>query len=363
MYAVETDQLAKSFDGLTVLQGLDMHVPEGAVYGLVGPSNAGKTTLLHLILGFLHKDAGMLRVLGTSDIEPLRGQIGYVPQGIPLPAGFSVREYLRFLGRCGGLAGRQLEARIQEELDAVRLASEAERMIERLARPMLQRLAVAQALLGRPALLLLDEPTSGAELSSQHDLLDLIAEIRSRGQTIILATQFLEEAEYLCDHVGILFGGKIAAEAPMHTLRGPGRNALITLAEMPEPLAEKLRKLSPAVQAERQEIALQPNTPELQTQVLRLLLDEGATIIGLEPFGRPLEDLYRRVVRGEAQPGRLAQPVVGEPPDSQPRITVPLAAEIGRGDTANGAPVLPGRSSGGDTLLRELLQREEHHDQ
>ncbi|HEU5087673.1 MAG TPA: ABC transporter ATP-binding protein [Roseiflexaceae bacterium] len=356
MNAVETHQLSKSIDGFTILHNSDMQVPEGHVYGLLGPSRAGKTTLLHLVLGFLRKDGGTLRVLGTPEIGHVRSQIGYVPQGAVYPAGISAREYLRFLGRCGGINGRQLEARIDDALLAVGLAGEAERLIDKLPRPLLQRLGFAQALLRRPALVLLDEPTAGVETNSQNDMLDLIATLRNQGRTVIFATQFLEEIEYICDDVGILYGGRIAAEAPVSALRGPGRNALITLVELPPALAAKLRQLSPHVACERNEIALQPNSPELQARVLRLILDEGAGVVSVEPFGRPLEDLYRRVVRGIA-------PLAGPSSDTIDRpgaATRPL--ENADGDAANGIAAQPAQRRAGDTLLRDLLQREEHHD-
>jgi ABC-type multidrug transport system ATPase subunit len=355
MYAVETHKLSKSFDGLAVLQGVDLHVPEGAVYGLIGPSNAGKSTLIRLLMGFLRKDGGMLRVLGSADPEQVRGRVGYAPQGAPFPAGTGVREYLRFLGRCGGLAGPQLEAQIDDALQIVGLASEAGRAIDKLPRPEAQRLGIAQALVGKPLLLLFDEVTSGAESGVQHELLDVIAEVRSRGQTILLATPFLEEAEYLCDSIGILYGGRIAAESPMSALRGPGRNALISVAELPAALALRLQQLSPAVECGQQEVALHPSTPELQSQVLRLLLDAGVTIISLEPFGRPLEDLYRRIVRGELpQPDAAGQ--------AEERVTRPLEVADTLLEQPHDGPTQAVRRPG-DTLLRDLLQREEHHEQ
>jgi ABC-2 type transport system ATP-binding protein len=333
MYAIETEELHKAFDEQPVLRGLTLRVPQGSVYGLVGPAGAGKTTLLHLLLGFLRRDAGALQVLGSADVERVRRQIGYLPQGQRYHGRFTPREYLYALGQFGGLPGARLGRRVAEELHAAGLESVADQPIEALARPMLERLGVAQALLSQPALLLLDEPAASDGPGSQS-LLDLIAGLRERGQTILLATQRLELAELFCDRVGILAGGRLAAEAEPRALRGPGRNVLISVASLPAELAERLRAIGPAVLCEGDEIALQPNSPELQARVLGELLGAGVVVVALEPFGRPIEDLYARAVRGLPQEG----PLPGAAPG-----------------------VVPGRPGHGDTLLRELLKNEEQH--
>src|SRR5262249_52451436 len=151
----------KAFDEQPVLRGLTLRIPEGSVYGLVGPSGAGKTTLLHLLLGFLRKDAGTLQVLGSTDVERMRRQVGYLPQGQRYHGRFTPRESLQAVGQLGGVPEGRLRRRVAEELEAAGLESVANQPIETLARPMLQRFGVAQALLNQPALLLLDEPASG----------------------------------------------------------------------------------------------------------------------------------------------------------------------------------------------------------
>lgn len=342
MFAIETDSLYKSFDGTPVLRDLNLRIPEGQVYGLLGPGGAGKSILLHLLLGFLKKDRGMLRVLGTGDIERVRSQIGYLPQAQHYHTRYTAREYLRYLGGYHGLNSQVLDQRINEELEAVGLSEVADRQIEGFTRSAVQRLGLAQALLGRPALLLLDEPTAGLDANGQREIVDLIASLRRRGQTILLATQYLDEAEYLCERIGMLNHGQLITEANAQALRAPGRNALITVSSLPAELAEQLQQLSPAIQCDTHEIALQPNSPALQQQVLYLLIQAGVTIIALEPFGRPLEDLYLKVVRGIALDS-----------DTEPTPATPTLL--------NGGRVVPGRPGMGDTLLRELLKTEDTH--
>jgi ABC-2 type transport system ATP-binding protein len=174
-------------------------------------------------------------------------------------------------------------------------------------------------------------------------MLDLLTEVRRRGHTIFLATHFLEEAEQLCDQVGILFGGKLATEVDVRSLHAPGRRVLISVADMPQELAQRLQRLSPSVRCSGREIVLQQNTPLLQTQVLRMLLDAGVTIIALAPQGRPLEETYLRVVRGEP----IESPADEIPPNS-------MFAPPGHPDSMRTPPM----DRAGDSFLNELLGQE-----
>jgi len=351
MYAIETENLYKSYDGLPVLSGLNLRVPVGQVYGLLGPNGAGKSTLIHLLLGFLKPNRGVLRVFGEQDLEQARGRIGYLPERLRYHLRYSGREYLRYLGRFSDMREPQLSARVEQELDAVGLLDAADRRLAIYSKGMLQRLGIAQALLSDPDILLIDEPTSGLDPAGQREMLSLLGEVRGRNHTIFLTTHFLDEIEQLCDTVGILFGGQLAAEIDVQSLRTPGRNALIKIAQTTPELVERLQRLAPAVRCNGREISLQPNSPALQAQVLRTLLDAQIPIIALEPQGRPLEEIYMRVVRGEPVDVIAEAPPAGmfAPPGHPDAVTRVL-------DAAESAP--PGRPGTGDTLLRELLKQE-----
>ena len=350
MFAIETENLHKSYDGVAVLRGLDMRVPTGQVYGILGPNGTGKSTLIHLLLGFLKPSKGSLRVLGESNLEKIRGHVGYLPERLRYHLRYSGREYLRYLGQFSDMREPQLTTRVDEELHTVGLTDAADRLLNTYSKGMLQRLGIAQALLADPDMLLIDEPTSGLDPSGQHEMLDLLSDLRGRGHTILLTTHFLEEAEQLCDQVGVLFGGKLAAEVDVRLLHAPGSGALISVAGLAPEVAQRLQNISPAVRCNGREVTVQPNTPELQAQVLRTLLDSGATIIGMEARGRPLEEIYLRVVRGEA----LAPPPDAAPPNS-------MFAPPGHPDAAQAPP--SGRTGSGDALLRELLGRDVKPDQ
>jgi ABC-2 type transport system ATP-binding protein len=358
MNAIEIENLHKSYDGLTVLSGLNLRVLQGQVYGLLGPNGSGKSTLIHLLLGFLKPTCGTLRVFGQQDLEQVRGRIGYLPERLRYHLRYSGREYLRYLGQFSDLHGSQLNARVEQELSAVGLLDAADRQLATYSKGMLQRLGIAQALLSDPDILLIDEPTSGLDPAGQREMLELLAEVRGRNHTIFLTTHFLDEIELLCDTVGILFGGKLAAEIDVQSLRAPGRSVLIKVAQMPLELAARLQRITTAVRCTGREISLQPNTPALQAQVLRALLDANVSIIALEPQSRPLEDIYMRIVRGEPIELLATEPVsaISAPPG--------MFAPPGHPDATtrvleSAAPTPPGRPGTGDTLLRELLKQEQ----
>jgi len=276
-----------------------------------------------------------------------------LPERLRYHLRYSGREYLRYLGQFSDLGGSGLNARVEQELGAVGLLEAADRRLATYSKGMLQRLGIAQALLSDPDMLLIDEPTSGLDPAGQREMLDLLADVRGRNHTIFLATHFLDEIELLCDTVGILFAGKLAAEIDVQSLRAPGRSVLIKVADLSADLIERLQRISPAVRCTGREIALQPSTPALQAQVLRVLLDADAPIIALEPQGRPLEDIYMRIVRGEPAELPAAAPPHGmfAPPGHPDAITRVL-------ESTDVTP--PARSGSGDTLLRELLKQEQN---
>lgn len=340
MFAIEVEGLSKSYAGFSVLREMGLRVDAGEVYGLLGPNGAGKSTFLHVLLGFLKPDRGLVRVLGADDVDAVRGRIGYLPERLRYHLRYSAREYLRYLGYFSDMREPQLSKRVDEELRTVGLHDAADRQLGMYSKGMLQRFGIAQALLTDPDMLVIDEPTSGLDPTGQQEMLDLLAEVRRRGHTILLTTHFIEEAEQLCDRVGVLFGGRIAAEVAVARLRGTGSGVVIQVVELPGGVAQEVQRFSPAVHCSGRMITLQPNTPGLQAQVLRALLDANVTILGMETRGRPLEDMYLRVVRGEPLPP-LPEPA---PPNS-------LFAPPGHADAVSSRA----EGASGEVLLRELL--------
>jgi ABC-2 type transport system ATP-binding protein len=350
MLAIETEQLVKSFDNVHVLRGFDLAVPTGQIYGLLGLNGSGKSTLIHLLLGFLRPNRGKVRVLGEHNPERIRGRVGYLPERLRYHMRYTAREYLHYLGRFSDLREPHLSDRVNAELRAVGLLEDADRMLNTYSKGMLQRLGIAQALLHEPELLLIDEPTSGLDPAGQREVFQLLSDLRGQGHTIFLTTHMLDEVEQLCDRVGILFRGKLAGELDSWQLRTTGHNVQIIVASMTPELMLRLQRLDPAVRCQGYEIRIDPNTPELQAAVLRLLLEANVSVISLKPASRNLENFFRRIVSGEPTPTPESPPAEPTPtPESPPAEAEPAPA----------ADVAPGRPSTGETLLRELLSSEQ----
>ncbi|MCS6882055.1 MAG: ABC transporter ATP-binding protein [Oscillochloridaceae bacterium] len=345
---IEIEELHKAYGSLPVLQALNLRVAAGEVYGLLGPNGAGKTTLIHLMMGFLRPNQGRLRLLGSANLERVRPRIGYIPERQRYHTRYTAREYLRFLGQFSGLSGVTLRERVERELATVGLLAAADRSLGTYSKGMLQRLGVAQALLSDPDLLLIDEPTSGLDLAGQREVIELLASVRDRGHTIFLCTHYLQEVELLCDRVGVLAGGRIAAEARMCDLRDVANSVRIRVSELDPELQAQLESLGGNVRCDAQGVRLSPNTPALQATVLRMLLDADVTIMALEPLESPLERLYLWALHSAPPTSAEARGVL--PPSLGPDALV-----------APPAPPPPANERPGesDTLLRELLGRSE----
>lgn len=205
--------------GHLALAGVDLVVPFGSVFGLVGLNGAGKTTFVKALLGVVSPSAGELEVLGGSPGDvAVRARIGYVPERLALPAAWTARAYLRSVARLKRLA--RGDADITRQLGRVGLAKEAERRIGQFSKGMRQRLALAVALLGSPELLVLDEPTDGVDPLGRAEIRQLLAEERARGATLLLNSHLLSETERMCDRIAILSSGTIVREGSVRELCG-----------------------------------------------------------------------------------------------------------------------------------------------
>ncbi|MHB1415817.1 MAG: ABC transporter ATP-binding protein, partial [Chloroflexota bacterium] len=317
MAVIETSDLRKRFDAVQALDGLSLRVEEGEVYGLLGPNGAGKSTLMHLLLGFLRPDRGRIRVFGAAP-SAARNRVGYLPERVRYHTHLTPREYLHALGTFSNLHGKDLKNRCQSLLELVGLAKDGDRRMSGFSKGMLQRVGIAQALVHEPDLLLIDEPTSGLDPAGQREVLDLLTELRRRKHTILMCTHQIAEVKQLCDRMGILSGGRLAAEARVDDLMR-ARGVTITVREqsLPPKTAAQLQSLAPAVQTAGRGVQVQDDEA-LQRQVLRTLLDADLTVAELRPTGDPIEDLFVRVTVG-----KLATQVGTSPED--PTVAVPVA--------------------------------------
>jgi ABC-2 type transport system ATP-binding protein len=215
------------YGGMVAVDSLCLHVRPGELFGLLGPNGSGKSTTLAAIVGALAPMTGEIRVAGRSERDdPLayRRSIGLVPQELALYEELSALQNVAFFGRLYGLSGRLLRRRVAEVLDFVLLADQERRRVRTFSGGMLRRLNLACALLHDPALLLLDEPTVGLDIQSRDAIFARLRQLCERGTAIVFTTHHLEEAELLCDRIGIMDHGRLIAEGTVAELcEGPHR--------------------------------------------------------------------------------------------------------------------------------------------
>jgi ABC-2 type transport system ATP-binding protein len=325
MNVIEIDHLYKSYGSLSVLHDLSLHVAEGEVYGLVGGHGTGKSTLLHLLLGFLKPSAGGLRVLGATDLDLARQRVGYMPERMHYHLRFTAQEYLRFLGQFSDLPGKWLRRRVDEQLRQVGLEHMADRKLSTFSKGMLQRLGVAQALLADPEVLLLDEPLGALDATDQRDLIDILTDLRTQGHTILVGSHYTDALAQLCDRVGILADGTLVAETHIRALRQPGGSVRIQVDRLAPGMSLHLSRIAPTISCSAQRITIQNNTPELQAHVLRTLLDANIAVLALEPLEHPLEQFYLRTLQQSETAHNPAEP--HEPDEHDPLLDSLLLGE------------------------------------
>jgi ABC-2 type transport system ATP-binding protein len=220
---LECHALAKRFGDLTAVDGVSFHIDEGETYGLLGPNGAGKTTTISMAVGLLDADAGDVSLEGnriTTGAVAARAHIGYVPQEIAVYPDLSARENLRFFGRLYGMTGREAAARVDEVLELIGLRDRAGDLAREYSGGMQRRLNIGIGLLHRPRLLVLDEPTVGVDPQSRNAILESVEQLGASGMAVLYTTHYMEEAERLCDRVGIIDTGRLQAEGTRRELVG-----------------------------------------------------------------------------------------------------------------------------------------------
>jgi ABC-2 type transport system ATP-binding protein len=236
---LEVEGARRSFAGRVALDGVNLALAAGEIYGLLGPNGAGKTTLVRAICGRVRLDAGQVRLLGRDPVcEPrARRGLGLVPQELALYSDLSARENLQIFARLMGLGGRESQAAADRLLDRIGLAERAGDPVATLSGGMRRRLNVAAGVIHRPRVLLLDEPTVGVDPTARESIHDLLRDLRRDGLAILLTTHDLEQAAELADRVGMIIDGRIRAQGPVPELIrdvfGDSRELLVTLDTAP----------------------------------------------------------------------------------------------------------------------------------
>ncbi|WP_333645500.1 ABC transporter ATP-binding protein [Lacrimispora sp.] len=218
---LEIKDLRKSFGKFHALNGLDIHISQGALYGFVGPNGAGKTTTIKIMTGLLVADGGKVIIDGTDvsgGSHELKLKIGYVPDFFGVYDNLKVYEYMEFFASCYGISGLKARTRYMTLLEQVGLEDKVNFYVDSLSRGMKQRLCLARALIHDPLLLVLDEPASGLDPRTRFEFKEILKELREQGKTIFISSHVLSELSEMCTDIGIIDQGKMVLSGSMDAI-------------------------------------------------------------------------------------------------------------------------------------------------
>lgn len=238
------ENLNKAYGQRIVLQQLSLSVGNGQIYGLLGPNGAGKTTTINILCNLLQADSGSVSIDGQPVSERTKRLLGVSPQETLVYQYLTCAENLAFFATLYGLRGRRRQEQVQHCLQVMGLVDRADSLAKTLSGGMQRRLSIAIALVHRPKLLILDEPTTGLDVEARFELWDLIRQLQQQGITLLLTTHLLDEAERLCDRIGILKKGQICVEGSLAELRTLIPAQEIVLIQTPQPNAAIARAQS-----------------------------------------------------------------------------------------------------------------------
>ena len=294
-FAIEALNVEKRYGALQALAGVSLAVAEGEFFGLLGPNGAGKTTLISVIAGLARASSGTVRVMGAdviADYRRARRMLGVVPQELVFDPFFSVRETLRIQSGYYGIRGN--DAWIDEVMHHLDLTAKADANMRTLSGGMKRRVLVAQALVHRPPVIVLDEPTAGVDVGLRQALWQFIRRLNRDGHTIVLTTHYLEEAEELCDRIAMLKAGRIVAldstRNLLETFSGVVLKLRLDCAELPGGLEAEV------IASDDGRYTLRLRDYNAVEQVLHRVREAGAAIRELELEPPDLEDVFLRVM-------------------------------------------------------------------
>jgi ABC-2 type transport system ATP-binding protein len=305
--AVRLEGVTRQFSGRLAIQGLNLEVPAGTVFGFLGPNGAGKTTTVRMMLGLLPPSAGTVRVFGLDPVregERIRSQTGVLPDSVGLYDRMTARQNLDFAGRIAGLDGARRNRAVEAALQRVELWDRRDDRVSGFSKGMRQKLGIARAMLAEPRLLILDEPTSGLDPVNIVMLRELLSSLAQEGgRTIFMCTHHLDEAQRLCQMVGIIQAGRLAAVGSPSELGSGGQPQVRIVCSRLDPASAGMLALPAGATISRAEgegewrVTLE--RPEDVEEVVAALVRSGAGVRAVVPEQRSLEDVYLSVVGGQ----------------------------------------------------------------
>lgn len=324
---LEVQSITRHYGELKAVDDVSFSIERGEIVGLLGHNGAGKTTIMKMLSGFLEPDSGTVYFHGKSVStapEPLQQQLGYLPENLPVYPELSVASYLDYSAELKGLAGDEKRQAIKTVIESTELGSRLLSPIATLSRGMKQRVGVAQAIIGSPTLLILDEPTNGLDPTQTEKMRQVIRNI-SESATVILSTHIMQEVEAVCDRALIIRQGRLAVDARLHDLTQDNRIALRTTASL-QSVADALKPASwlahisqgnssntqDKISAQLHDYSLQLDDSVQLTDCLseaaQLLVKSDIPVMGLNADKRDLQSLFLQVNSDKPLVDELATP-------------------------------------------------------
>ena len=308
---VQTEQLSKIFrvgfwgKRVTAVEGLNLEVRRGEVFGFLGPNGAGKTTTLKMLMGLIYPTSGQAWLFGQDLGDPqTKARLGFLPESPYFYDYLTSREFLGFYGYLFGLWGAVLDKRIDELLELVGMMHAKDLQLRKFSKGMLQRVGIAQALINDPELVVLDEPMSGLDPIGRKEVRDLILRLKESGKTVLFSSHILHDAEVLCDRVAMILKGRLVACGRVTDLLDQGASHQVELVVdrlTPEGL-DHLRPLTDKVVMQGELMLVVLKSQQQVEGALDIIRTAKARLVSLNPQKGSLEDLFIREVEGHRSP-------------------------------------------------------------
>jgi ABC-2 type transport system ATP-binding protein len=301
--AIQTENLTKRFGSLTAVEGLDLHVEEGEIFGFLGPNGAGKSTTINMLLDFIRPTTGRIEVLGMDaqrETERVRRRTGVLPEGFDVYDRLSGRKHVEF-----ALDAKGMDGNVDELLERVGMLDDADRKAGGYSKGMQQRIVLAMALAGEPDLLVLDEPTTGLDPNGARQMREIVREEAARGATVFFSSHILEQVEAVCDRVGILRDGEFVAVDTIDNLRdsvSSGDRLRVTVDGFTDDAIAAVRALDGVgnVSIDGNVVTLDTGDTA-KTGVLSALEDHGVTVEDFSTEEASLDELFAAYTTDERQ--------------------------------------------------------------
>ncbi len=302
-YAVEIENVIKKFGDFTAVNGISLKIKNGEIFGILGPNGAGKTTTINMILGLLNPSKGRIIVNGNdvarSGIE-IKSQIGLMTQETVVESDLTARENLEIFARLYHVPANEMDGRIKEALEESELTNFADKKAGTFSGGMKRRLELVKSMIQKPRILILDEPTTGLDIQNRVNMWEHIKELNNEGVTIILTTQYLEEADELCERIAIIDHGKIKAigtPSELKKIAGAGRILEIVVENNADAIAVSSLlksdfKLEPAVKLDKVTVAIDTNQEGIMAKILAGLDKKRIKISSINLHMPTLDDVF-----------------------------------------------------------------------